>query len=120
MLIFVINVSFFYVIGNPVNHVTFSHDNRWFVGYIKDSGAIQVWNMQSGDPTSRIVTVNETADLDKRGDDHQACIIMPKSSETVVFGAAKEVKVNVNFNQKMIPMLLHVFKSCLSAHLISL
>eukprot|EP00057_Strongylocentrotus_purpuratus_P015686 XP_011670160.1 PREDICTED: NACHT and WD repeat domain-containing protein 1 isoform X1 [Strongylocentrotus purpuratus] len=79
--------------GNPVTHVTFSHDNRLFVGYIKESGVIQVWNMQSGDPASRIVTVNETADLDKRGDDHQACIIVPKSSETVVFGTAKEVKI---------------------------
>ncbi|XP_054751872.2 NACHT domain- and WD repeat-containing protein 1-like [Lytechinus pictus] len=78
--------------GKPVSHVTFSHDNRWFVGYIKESRAIQVWNMQSGDPSSRIVIDSKTDDLGKR-DDHQTCIILPESSETILFGAAKEVKI---------------------------
>ena len=75
-----------------MDHVIISNDNKCVVGLIAETGVIQVWSMQSGDPATRVAITGEMQDSNKRNE-HQAHIILPSGSQTVICGVADEVKV---------------------------
>ncbi|XP_072174208.1 NACHT domain- and WD repeat-containing protein 1-like [Diadema setosum] len=78
--------------GGAVDQVIFSADNRWIVGWIRDSATLQVWSMQSGDPTSRMSVCEGTGDSNKEKG-HQASIALTSNSQTIVCGVSDKIKM---------------------------